>query len=294
MLTTAAMPAEPGTTGCLAVTGTPPEVFWTMRRTQAGTSAVYVVDRKGLSLATLQGSILDLGGIAGANGRVVYGATTSGIAVLHDVQAGTHLYNPNVASVIGGGHVQNVAVSAGSPERACWTTLGDGMVRCSGWGTNLSVQATNPGEGAALGPSVFAVGLANAIYPVHAVTGQSASWGEITPIRGVAARADSNVFYYTTGNTLKVLTAPTVPALAATTLDTLTNPGLGVAYDPLTEAVYWVEQDNSTGTSIHRRPLAVNGKQRGLATGQLGANCIAVDDQAVYWLSDGVPYKMPK
>ena len=47
-------------------------------------------------------------------------------------------------------------------------------------------------------------------------------------------------------------------------------------------------------TSIHSRPLAQNGPQRTLATNQKGANCIAVDDQAVYWLSNGVPYKMPK
>ena len=85
-----------------------------------------------------------------------------------------------------------------------------------------------------------------------------------------------------------------VPSLVATTLDTLTHPGLGIAYDALTEAVYWVEDDGTGATSIHSRPLAQNGPQRTLATNQKGANCIAVDDQAVYWLSNGVPYKMPK
>ncbi|HEX7604214.1 MAG TPA: hypothetical protein VF316_21495, partial [Polyangiaceae bacterium] len=115
----------------------------------------------------------------------------------------------------------------------------------------------------------------------------------VAPVRGVAARSDANFVYYTEGPALRVLTASALPSLASTPLDTLTHPGLGIAYDALTEAVYWVEDDTGA-TSIHSRPLAVNGTQRTLATNQKGANCIAVDDQAVYWLSNGVPYKMPK
>jgi hypothetical protein len=287
------MPDEATTKGCLGVAGTPPEVFWTMQRTQSGASAVFAIDRAGGTPVALEQQIGDLGGLAVGAGHVVYGVTSAGIAVIHSAKSGTHTFDPNLASIISGGHVTAVGRSAVT-DQACWTTIGDQALRCTAWTGKVPTQG---GEFIALSPGVVAVGgLGNGVQFADLATGNTATFnGAGVGVRGLAARSDQDVFYATQGPALTAITVTSVQSAFAP-IDTLTHPGLGIAFDAPTESIYWVEDDGNGGgtTSIHQRPLSVSGTQRTIATGQIGASCIAVDDQAVYWLSGGIPHKAPK
>lgn len=293
LLTANAMPDELTTKGCLAIAGTPPEVFWTMQRTPSGTSALYAADRSGDTLAALEGQIADLGGVSAGNNHVVYGVTTAGTAILRSTQTGSHTPELALASIPSAGHVAAVGRST-QLDRACWTTVGDALLRCTGW--NGQVPAPGGGEFVALGPSVVGVGgcvggivladVATGLTSVLAVAGAG--------IRGLAARRDADVFYATQGPALKLVTVKPSVQVAVTALDTLARPGLGIAYDAAGDAIYWVEDEGGGLTSIHGRPVLAGGTARTIAANQKGAYCVAVDDQAVYWLSAGVPHKAPK
>jgi len=69
-----------------------------------------------------------------------------------------------------------------------------------------------------------------------------------------------------------------------------------MAYDTTTDSLFWTEQEanNTTTYDVYAAKAAPAAVPRLVATAIPHQNCIAVDDESVYWLNGGTPYKIAK
>jgi hypothetical protein len=129
--------------------------------------------------------------------------------------------------------------------------------------------------------SIYKVDVGNAALPNKLVTAISAD--------GIAIATLGQVEYFASSSDGRVerLDEPKT----TTALFTLSHPR-GVAFDPVHGALYVA--DEGTGASDGAIYVASSGSPAPIAGGQNSPNCIAIDDQAVYWLDGSRPMKAPR
>ena len=114
---------------------------------------------------------------------------------------------------------------------------------------------------------------------------------------GLAASPSSDVFYTLGGTSGTKVLMIDISATVMTPIIDRTgslNEGSVMAYDTFTDSLVWTERQPDLTYTIFAAKAAVNAAVRTVKTNLPRQYCIAVDDESVYWLNGGVPFKTAK
>lgn len=292
-----AIMADPNdTAGCIAADATGKRVWWTSNR---GTlSMLERVPRIG-GVAAPVATAIPSGNAAGvaALGGIVNAAindTTPAKQNIYEVGASLNLTSRSAVT----GTEKLGLVARATNGDVCWT-LGVGLM-CTGW----SQAQTISGGGTAVAGSTNYVGVAattGAFVLIYKRINPAA--GSVSPpiqgVSGLAANPASDAFFTFGGpGTPEIVQFVVNPAALTTLIKRPTSKVVGsvMAYDATSDSLFWTEQEPNSNTAydIFSAKAAPAATPHLVATSIPHQNCIAVDDESVYWLNGGAPYKTAK
>jgi hypothetical protein len=291
---------NPSDTGCIAVEQLSGRVYWTSNR--GGGGAVLTVPRAGgVPTASNPAQLLRTDGIAAGAGKVRVGGTLQTMPMptsqIHEVTPGQPF------ALIRNRGTQAIPSVAIAAPFMCWMEDGSNpAVACEDLSGMLMPTATSIATGAATGGQVAT---------------SSTRWAAIVPPSAVIACGTPGMFGAMVGSMQATLAitagAPSSPSsfyVAASTQVVSVDCGAGgptfpelwaapgafaVAFDAATNRVHWLQR---AGSNVQHVAHDLGGGFTMSAPVPLpvptGGACLAVDTQALYFLSDGVPYKIAK
>jgi hypothetical protein len=290
-------PSDPNDRGCLALDPGTTAIYWTSNRADAG--HVFRVPRTGGTATLMDPMAVPLyraGGIGAGGGRISFGAQTGVIPAPTG-----YLYESTPPAAFTGSFYAGPAsdvpsVARDAVDTCSITGLADGgtAVYCNG---NYKVPLSNPASSTTIAVSQGRWAAAAPVGSINLYTGAISAG--VTGISragavGIAALPGTSTFFVAAGSSAlrvdmamsSVIVVGTWPLPAA----------VGVAVDPLTSEPWILDRpSNMAGRAVRLEPDG--GTRLGPSVSMPATPtpvCLAVDDQALYFLSGGVPYKLAK
>ena len=291
-LATGVQPDVNDTGGCIAADAVGKRVWWTSNR--GSVSALDYVPRSGAKLAVQAVAAVPPGfaaGVAALTGTVNAGIYDAAGATIYEFDS---LLTKGTRATQGSEKINYVARAPNAD--VCWTSTPSGNLVCTGWGAPKSVA----GGGVIVGASLNYVGVTTSTaYAYFFKRGNSTIYSTLVPqnVWGLAADPSRDVFFTFGGPAAPTVLMVDVGATVTTQLidrTGSTQEASVMAYDTSTQSIFWTERQPNATFNIYAAKATQNAPVHLVTSGIPHQNCIAVDDEAVYWLNGGTPYKTAK